>query len=90
MCSRAYNIAMKVAVETTCWLATNRGGKMIGQIAACWDKRMVVMRVGSSVDEIAEKTVVERAGYITVNWVDKMAGWWTEKMDVMRVGSGSG
>ena len=35
---------------------------MVGEMAACWDKRMVVMMVGSSVDEMVEEVALKRDG----------------------------
>ena len=42
---RAGKIAVKAAVEMAGWLVMNWGDKMVGQVAVCWDKRMVVTRV---------------------------------------------
>ena len=53
---------MKAAVETTSWLVVNWVGETVGQMAACWDEGMLVMRIGSSVDETAEEAASERAG----------------------------
>ena len=62
VCSMAGEIAVKMAVDTACWLVMNWVGEMVGQMAACWDERMVVMRFGSSVDKMAEGAASERAG----------------------------
>ena len=59
---RADEIAVKVAVETASWMVVNWVDDMVGQVAACWNERMVVMRVGSSVDEMAEEAALDRAG----------------------------
>ena len=51
-----------MAVDTACWLVMNWVGEMVGQMVVCWDKRMVVMRFGPSVDDMAEGAASERAG----------------------------
>ena len=35
---------------------------MVGQMAACWVKRMFVTGVGSRADKMAERTAVKRDG----------------------------
>ena len=34
---------------------------MVGQMAVCWDERMIVTRVGLRADKIAKETTVKRA-----------------------------
>ena len=59
-CSRASKMAMKAAVETAGWLVVDWVDEMVGQMGACWDKRIVVMGVGSSAGDMAEKIAVKR------------------------------
>ena len=59
---RACKVAVNAAVETAGWLVVNQVDKMVGQTAACWDKRLVLMRVGLNVDERAEEVASEKDG----------------------------